>query len=257
MLQSLLSEIGLSDKEQAIYYAMLSCGLRPTSFLARRAALNRGTAYVALHSLLRKGLVTKTVRRKVQYFGIKDPRALVNYVSSNIASLQERHERIKLEVESLRSMLKPAGAAPAFELFEGTEGARAALDDTLTTEDGILRAFLSLSDIQEFLGHQWFNQYTLKRIKKKIPLRAIRTREKDREARRVNALAKKYVNKRADLREIRHVSEDLAFPVSMYIYDDKIAIISSKQENFAVIIRSQEFSQMQRKLFDLFWALGK
>jgi sugar-specific transcriptional regulator TrmB len=253
MLESLLDEAGLNDKERAAYLALLSCGLRQTSFIARRASLNRGTAYVALHSLLRKGLVTKTVRRKVQYFSVKDPESLLRFVGGQITNLQEKYGRLQNEIEKLRQLMKPAGAAPVFEIFEGAEGARAALEDTLHVKEGVLRAFLSLSDVQEFLGFRWFDEYASRRIKNKIGLKAIRTREKDKEAKRVNALAKKYITKKADLREIRHVSDDLAFPITMYVYDDKITIISSKQENFALIIRSNELSQMQRKLFDLFW----
>ena len=253
MLESILSEIGLSDKERAAYVALLSVGLRPTSFVARRASLNRGTAYVALHSLMRKGLVAKTIRRKVQYFSVNDPDRLLHYLRGQITDLQEKHDRMQSEIVHLQQLMKPAGTAPTFEFFEGAQGARAALEDTLLVKEGVLRSFLSLSDAQEFLGNRWFDDYANRRIKSGIQLRVLRTREKDKEAIRKNVLARKYVTSKSQLRQLRYVSEELAFPVTMYVYDDKITVISSRQENFALIIRSAELSQMQRKLFDLLW----
>ena len=62
-LQQKLQEIGLSDKESIAYLALLSRGTCSTSLIAKAAKLNRGTSYVALHSLLEKGLVIKSSKK--------------------------------------------------------------------------------------------------------------------------------------------------------------------------------------------------
>jgi len=41
--------------------------------------------------------------------------------------------------------------------------------------------------------------------------------------------------------------------MTMYMYDDKVTVISSKDEEFALIIQSHEFTEMQKKLFLLIW----
>jgi hypothetical protein len=49
------------------------------------------------------------------------------------------------------------------------------------------------------------------------------------------------------------VSEDLAFPVTMYLYDQRLAVISTREEEFALIVESRELCGMQKKLFELLW----
>jgi len=76
-IQQELMDIGLTDKEAAAYLVLLRFGTRSTSYVAQKARLNRGTAYVALHSLLAKGLVAKASKRKVQHFSALDPEHLL------------------------------------------------------------------------------------------------------------------------------------------------------------------------------------
>jgi hypothetical protein len=42
--------------------------------------------------------------------------------------------------------------------------------------------------------------------------------------------------------------------MTSYIYDNKVAIISSRREDFAMTMESEEFATMQRNLFEVFWA---
>ena len=80
MINELLEEIGLSKKEAVLYLTLLRYGQRPITFLSNKAGVNRGLGYVLLHSLLEKGLVTKTTKGRVQYFSALDPKYLVTYL---------------------------------------------------------------------------------------------------------------------------------------------------------------------------------
>jgi hypothetical protein len=53
---------------------------------------------------------------------------------------------------------------------------------------------------------------------------------------------------------VRFASPDFVFTMTSYIYDNKVAIISSRRENFAMTIESAEFAAMQRNLFEALWA---
>ncbi len=150
-------------------------------------------------------------------------------------------------------MSAPLTAKPRIEFFEGIEAARTALDDTLIAKEKTLRAFLSISDIGEFLGPDFFDEYTTRRARAGYELHAIRTLEKDKEAMSKSRYAQRLVSSKKEKRIVRYVSEELAFPITMYMYDDKVTIISSKEEEFALIIQSRELSEMQKKLFLLIW----
>ncbi|MFQ5935313.1 MAG: TrmB family transcriptional regulator [Acidiferrobacterales bacterium] len=252
-IKQALIDIGLTDKEAAAYLTLLRFGTRPTSYVAHKAGLNRGTAYVALHSLLAKGLIAKTNKRKVQYFTALEPTHLIDFLERREWEIRRNREKVQTFMGQLMMLTGPLTAKPRIELFEGIEAARTALEDTLTAKEKTLRAFLSISDIGEFLGPEFFDQYTTRRARAGYELHAIRTLEKDKEAMSKSRHAKRLVSSKKEKRIVRHVSEELAFPMTMYMYDDKVTVISSKEEEFALIIQSREFSEMQKKLFLLIW----
>ncbi len=249
----LLVSIGLTDKEATSYLTLLRYGTRPTSFIAKKASLNRGTTYIALHSLLDKGLVVKSTKGKVQHFTALSPRHLLNFARSREEKFANAKASLKASIDELATIANPLTTKPRIEFFEGIEGARTAFEDTLRSKDRVLRAFLSLTGIIDFLGEKYFYDYTTRRIKKSYTLHAIRTLEQDKLAISRSASAKRYLTNRKERREVRYISEDLAFPMTIYLYDNKLNVISSKEENFALIIESKEFADMQRKLFGLLW----
>lgn len=252
-IQELLRDAGLSEKEARMYVTLLRYGMQPIGVLAKKAEMNRGTAYVVLHALLTKGLATKSTKENVQHFAPLDPTHILRFLEHQQQEFMRKREKVQAMMGELLSITNPHTAQPKIEFFEGVEGARAVLDDTLTAKESLLRAFLSVADAIEFTGADFFYDYTMRRIKAGHTLHAIRTLEKDKEAIARDVRARRYMTNRKERREIRYVSEELAFPITMYLYDNKIAIVSSKEENFAVIIQSNELAEMQKKLFELVW----
>ena len=53
---------------------------------------------------------------------------------------------------------------------------------------------------------------------------------------------------------LRYAPPGFAFTMTTYIYDDKVALISSRRENFAMTIESEEFASMQTHFFEVLWA---
>lgn len=236
-----------------MYITLLQSGMQPISILSKKAELNRGTGYVVLHSLLNKGLIVKTVKKGVQYFAPLDPQQLVRYVDHREKALKQSRQHLQASIGLFSALMNPLTTKPKIEFFDGQEGARFVLDHTLTSKEKTLRSFLSIADIADFLGGEYFREYTDRRIKAGYTLHALRTREKDRQALSVDIHAKDYVTSKRDKREIRHVPDDLAFPITLYMFDDMLAVISSKNEGYSLLIQSAEFVTMQKKIFDLLW----
>lgn len=256
-LHLFLISIGLSNKEALLYLALLRYGSRSISFIAKKANFNRGTAYVILHALLEKGLVFKSVKSKVQYFTALEPDKLTQYLKRRKNEVESQISTISSLLPAFAAIVNPLSSKPRMEFFEGAEGARSALEDTLLAKDKVLRAFLSIHDMMQFLGVEYFDNYTDRRIKGGYQLRALRTAEKDRDAAAFSPVALRYKTSVREKREIRHLSDALAFPASIYIFDTKLCIISSREESFALVIDSPEIAQMQRTLFDLIWSTAK
>jgi hypothetical protein len=56
-----------------------------------------------------------------------------------------------------------------------------------------------------------------------------------------------------ELRTVRLAPQGFNFPLTMYIYDNKVSLMSTKRENFSLIIESHEFMQTQKALFNILW----
>ncbi len=251
----LLSSIGLSDKEVDVYLALLEFGTRSSSFIVKKTKLSRGTAYFLLHSLLEKGLVSKSSKGSVQHFSPLHPQQLQEYLKRRQAALKKVEEEVGDSMGMFMSLLNPLATRPKIEFFEGVEGAQRVLDDALKSKEKLIRGFFSLIDFVEFLGTDFLARYTQKRIDKGYTAHVIRTKEKDKEAIKKNVPIKGHSTSKKERRTVKFVDEDLAFPMSVILYDNKVALISSKEEGFALRIESQEFTSMMKKIFDLLWKL--
>src|SRR5690242_8115911 len=84
---TLFTQLGLTDKEGAIYLALLELGEADVTEIASKAAVKRPTAYVILDSLVEKGFVsalTTTVRR----FRAEDPKKLLALQRSKLQQFE-------------------------------------------------------------------------------------------------------------------------------------------------------------------------
>lgn len=250
-LHKYLESVGLSEKEARCYFLLLEYGTQPTSFIAKKASLNRGTTYVALHSLLEKGFALKSEKRKTQLFSAIEPERIEELLARKATELNRQQERFHALLEDFNSIRSPFSAMPKIRYFEGVEGARNALEDTLQSEETLLRAFLSIVDISDFLGADYFDDYTERRIKSGRELRVIRTLEKDKQA--YAKYNQQFTASKQANRLVGFIDDELAFPVNIYIYGNKLGIISSKEENYALIIESAEVAKMQATLFETLW----
>ena len=255
-LEAHLVELGLSEKEVAVYLALVRHGTHPTSFVAKKSGLNRGTTYLALHSLLDKGLVSKNVKRSVQYFTAQNPENIRYYLERRRDEVSAQLEQSEDIISQIFALSKQLSNKPRIQFFEGAEGARNAMLDTLKAADKNLLSFLSIHDVADFLGAEFFEDYTNKRITEGPALRAIRNRSKDEIAFFSNPYAKKYLTNRADRREVRYLEQPIEFPMSLYLYDNKVTALSSRDEGYALIVQSQDLASMLKMLFETLWRIS-
>ena len=75
-----LESLGFSPKEIYIYTALLELETATATDLAKKTEINRTSCYDILSVLIKRGLVSKIVKKKKIYFHITDPRKLLNYL---------------------------------------------------------------------------------------------------------------------------------------------------------------------------------
>ena len=66
-MKQALKTIGLSDKESAVYMALLQLGQATAYAVAVKSGLKKPTTYIILDELIEKGLVLKVPQMKTQH----------------------------------------------------------------------------------------------------------------------------------------------------------------------------------------------
>lgn len=236
MLNKIVENIGLNNKEAAIYLAALELGSSPVSVIAAKAKINRVTTYDVLEKLSKKGLINFIIKAKLKYFNATDPEIVaVNY-----------KKRAKDFEEALPDLKRLGGVTvhPTVRYYEGIEGIKAIYADTLTSQTEIL----NYANSHEIRIHwpTYDEDYVNKRAAKQIHLRGIAP--DDEYGKTVQS------HDTQNFREIRLISKDkFNFTNEINIYDNKVAIISFKDELIGMIIESPEIANTQRAIFKMAW----
>ncbi|MBU1992574.1 MAG: helix-turn-helix domain-containing protein [Patescibacteria group bacterium] len=248
MLKRALEEIGFTDKEVAVYTSLLELGPQPASVVARKAKLNRSTTYVVLNGLLGRGVIGRFNRSDIQHFAATNPDTLLEYIDRTKKDLERHHKTIKGLIPHMRFLGNPYTSKPKVSYFDGIEGVKRVMEDTLSAKD----ALLCYSAVDRWLSgplKDYIEDYGKRRVNsKKIPLRGLVHDTK---------VAREYLGSDypAKLTKTRWIPKDLAiFGNEINIYNDKVSIVSlDPDEMFGVIIENPSIADTQKQIFELAW----
>jgi sugar-specific transcriptional regulator TrmB len=238
-----LTALGLDEKEQRFYLAALELGTASVTVIAARADVSRTNGYDLVQRLQKRGLVNQIegdggVRQVVA----EDPGALIQEWDRTRTILDGL-------VPELRSLYNGPKFKPRVRLYEGSEGIRRAYWETLECRSKVLHGILSMHELLEVPGPDWMQEYIDARVERGIQLKVVRSFERD--------IKSIWPNSSKDERELRYAPAHIKLNMTMYIYDEKVLYISSKQENYALVIESGELSSMNNALFEGLWTISK
>lgn len=238
-LEEVLAKIGMTGKRARVYLAALELGEATVRKVAQKAGITRTSAYDVVGRLVRDGLLSRVEKGGRSHIAAEDPARLLSV-------LDERRRAAEEVLPELRSLHNRSPARPRIRIYEGREGIKTALYDTLSARSKQLDGILSMTDLFQVPGRREMEKYVAARIAAGIRLRVVRSREKD-VGREV------WPTRAEELRELRYAPEGAVFTMTTWTYDDKVSIIASQREGFGMIVESVEFAEMQRHLFAALW----
>jgi sugar-specific transcriptional regulator TrmB len=175
-LKDIFGKLGFTDKETAVYQALLALGPSAIRKIADKAGINRGTTHEALKTLQKEGLVSYYHKEKHQHFVAESPKTLQNIFLRRKNEFDEIEEDIEKMIPALESV-SPISNRPVVKFYEGYAGVRSILEDVLdSVEDHKLNDYVvySSSTIRPYLYHKKaFPDFTEERIRRKISVRTI------------------------------------------------------------------------------------
>ncbi len=231
MITEKLRKLGLSEKETKLYMALFEIGSGVVTSIAKRAGINRSTAYVLLESLSRRGLVSVSERSGVQTFS-PAPGKLVEIAEAQLkdaAELLKTGKELVSDFEKVPLSQKAEGKIRV-NVFNGIEGAKLVRKGIESTKE-IVRAYVTEFDSTE-----------KNNVKSQIIVPdTAEIREKLRHSNTMHG------------QELFLVPE-IESSHNLSVYGNKVVFLSPT-ENASFIIESSQFAKAISMIYDL--ALGK
>lgn len=248
MIEQSLLHLGLRDKEVLVFTTLSRLGPQSASVIAQRADLHRGTTYAILESLIQRGFVSKITKGNVQSFSAITPRKILEFMKVKKFELERQEKRLNSVMPSLMGMMTPHPTAPKVTYFEGEEGVKNVMEETLKSSEMLL-CYCPLQKWLEGPLADYIRDYVYRRTQVvKIPNRVL---ECDTPETRRHF----YMESPPEFTELRFIPCNIMLSHSeVNIFDDKVAMVSLLPGHmFGVIIESQEIADTQKAIFELAW----
>lgn len=240
----LLQKLGLTPKEAALYIAALQIGeASPVSTIAKKAQINRTTAYDILEILVQKGLIISTQQKKYRYYAVLPPEKLVEYLKGESRKFAHMAQEATAILPELQTVYRPPTGRPRIYFYEGDEGLTRVYEETLQSKGEIL-AYASDQINQETMPW-YFPQYYKRRAAKGIPIRGIfPDAPKNRER---HALDKEELR-----RSLVIPKSKIDFTPEINFFDNKM-MIADWEDKLGIIIESEKIVKVFKQTFELAW----
>ena len=243
MYENVLKQTGLTEKQAKIYLACLELGQAKAPEIAKKAEIKRTTAYGILDELVSLGLINYSQKNKQKFYRPNDPDILADIMDKNQANLTQL-------LPGLQDLFATHHLRPKIQFFEGVTGIKQIYQDALRCQTKKIYQIVKVKAHTELLGEEFILDYIRKRVASGITTYDLHPKSGDiyTEARgRENPKLKRYV---------RYLPPNIFYAAMIMIYDNKVAMASSKKESFGFIIESKEFTNTLKAYFDFMWKLG-
>lgn len=253
MFKQQLQKFGLTKTQSAVLDCLFEHGETKASDVAKLVNHPRGVAYKALEELLALGLVEKNEKEKeVAKWRAAHPRNLEKILENKEAELNQNKKIFEETLPSLVSSYNITQSKPGVKFYEGEDGMRKILDDTLTSQTEIL-LFINTTALETEEKFKEINdEYKRKRKHKNLKKRILRAGKKP-------ELTFGTTDDKYDaITEIRYLSDLLdPFKSNIQIYDGKISYqIFDKGNTISILVEDKNIFEMNRAWFEALWKIA-
>ncbi|TAL19641.1 HTH domain-containing protein [Patescibacteria group bacterium] len=234
----LLRSLDFSESEAAFYLAALEAGSASAQELAKKAGVSRVTAYAAIESLTKRGLMSAVIKSKRALWSAESPERLISFFRSQLAERQTTLQELESSLGEL--LLLRRGERPFIRVFEGNEAVNAFYDDLISSGADLMLEIGNLEAIQGVIPLTALKPYKKRLDKAGIKVKAIYLTTKDFTPRPTT--------------ELRYLPSKLfSFNGDIATYKNRVALLTFRGKVVVVLIESEELAETARAFFQLAW----
>lgn len=250
MFTKIFQELGLSEITQKVFNDLVANGVSTASKLAERVGIPRSSVYDHLKILIQKGLVTERSEENKKVFQIDDVRNIQELLNDKIKALEVEKKQFELSLPSL--LQKVAFIEPQIKFYSGKEGMKQVMNHIMLNRNIETILFWPMSEMMKVLGPEYLKELNDKRVKRNIFIRAIWPKDKALDTKEFPYLGAGEEN----LRDLRYAPENMTWNMGYWLYEDKVAFLSSEKEGFGFVVQSKDFSNLMKLQFEEIWKIS-
>lgn len=246
MIEDILCQVGLSDNEAKIYLALLEMHKSSATVLGNRVKIHRNVARNTCQQLVKRGLALEKKDGNTFVYYSESPEKLSYLLKEEEQEAQKKREQLNRVLGTLKGIVNPNMVLPKVRFFEGKKGYIKFCEESLNCKDGEIIFITSIEKFQEIITQQYDSEYFIPtRVSKGINLKllcpktALTVKMKDEDAK--------------ELRETRFLPGHFPIDNTVFIFDDKITLISNEAVPSCVMITSDEITKTIKALFAFMW----
>lgn len=248
MEMKVLGQLGLTESEIKVYFALLELESSTVGPLIEKAKVPDSKIYSILEKLKEKGLASFVIKNNVKHFQASDPKnlvALLNEKEEEIAAeRKELEERVIPYIESRRKLTEEKQEATVYESYAGLKSAFNLILDNLNAGEEYC-VFMLGESLKEKKVISFFQTYHKKRMEKGIRARLISNIEfKD-----LVLSTHRYKGMK-----IRFTGQKL--PVGIFIFKNHVMTVMWGEKPTAFVIKSKRNYEHYREFFEGMWGLS-
>ena len=235
--KTILAELGLTQKEAAVYLATMELGQASVMRIAEKASVKRPTTYVILRNLQEKGFVEALPKGNTTLYQAIDPELLIR-------DSEQRIERARAILPELRSLLNSAPGKPKVRFYEGKKAIIGLYEHEIFQAPRILAA-VNMRSLRAMISREelFGTLHLLKANKGSI-----------REFIEDSPEAKEYLEEknRLGLGDTKLLPSEMNLGIDILAYGGKTAMISPRTA-MAVVIEDRAISNAQEQFLEYLW----
>jgi sugar-specific transcriptional regulator TrmB len=243
-LKEALESLGASGNAIACYLASYRLGRASVGVIAKTARLDRSSAYIACEQLRELGVLERDETGTRKQVAAKPPSAVMARLRTEMRRLRRQHDDIEETLPELLASYAGRGTQPVLQFFSGRDGLRQITGDVLEHADGEILLWTNQRTEKRVFTDADHREFIAERLRRKIAIRVLAADTPEGRALRAG-----------DVRSRResHVVAGEPFTSETYVYADRVAMLSFDKEVVGFVVRSKEFSDAQRWLFEEIW----
>lgn len=245
MYESILTEIGLTKSEIAVYFALLELGSSTTGPIIKKANIASGKAYLILNKLSLKGLVTHVFQSGTKFYQAKDPEKLLDYLQEKQQELKEKEEQLQKIIPALKAQFAQKLIPPKAEIYEGVKGLKALYEWILKElQSGDVFQVMAVPRRANELFGAYFLDWNKRRIAKGVKMQILYSLDSQDYGK---------LREKMKLTEVRYMNQKVESPAWVDIFKDCVVTIDIHTTPLCFLINNQESANSYRRYFEVLW----